>query len=104
MLGTRRLHKLHELKVPFVSSIKIIRSKLTLFSAYVAGVTESRRWRPSYADRCYSTEAKGEMTADDDLRLSSIRRSGGVQTNGLKTSADPQSCALARKDVYSRLP
>ena len=37
-LGTSRLHELHESKLPFVSRIEFIRSKLSNFSAHVYGV------------------------------------------------------------------
>ena len=40
-LGTSGLHELHDSKVPFVSSIEFIHSKLSNFSAHVCGVTDS---------------------------------------------------------------
>ena len=33
-------HELHESKLPFVSRIEFIRSKLSIFSAHVSGVSE----------------------------------------------------------------
>ena len=39
-VGTSRLHKLHESKLPCVSRIAFIRSKLSNVSAYVSGVTD----------------------------------------------------------------
>ena len=34
-------HELHEAKYPFVSRIELIRSKLSIFSAHVSGVTNT---------------------------------------------------------------
>ena len=45
-LGTNRLHELHESKFPFVTRLELIRSKLSIFSPHVSGVTgmsEGRR-------------------------------------------------------------
>ena len=40
VLGTSRLHELHESKFPFVSRIKFIRSKLSNFSAHASGIVD----------------------------------------------------------------
>ena len=42
LLGTSRLHELHESKFPFVSRIEFIRSKLSNFSDHVYGVNVCR--------------------------------------------------------------
>ena len=41
-LGTSRLHELHESKIPFVSRIEFIRSKLSNYFPHVSGVISLR--------------------------------------------------------------
>ena len=39
--GSSRLYELHESKFPFVLRIEFSRSKLSIFSAHVSGVTDA---------------------------------------------------------------
>ena len=56
-LGTGRLHELHESKLPFVSRIEFIRSKLSNFSAHVYGVTDALPATYLPSERLYADSA-----------------------------------------------
>ena len=73
-LVSSRLDELYELKLSFVSRIKFIRSKLSIFSDHVSGVTTESRG-PRRGRPCIVEPSRARASRRDERRHS--MREGG---------------------------